>query len=578
MFHLEKDVSIPSRRDIVRAMDEIKDSLLSHMAARLEGQYLSVTTDWWTLRASDANQSFTVSFIDDRWDKKTFLLGCSKATGLFATGEDVADSLVAQVKKHKLEGRVVAFTTTDCCEPSMVKGGRLVEEKGIAEHHECFINRLGCTIEILFNWPGVRETIALARLLVRRYTSSRQAAQQLEESLHYVKAPKRKLIQDTEMRWWSTHACLGRLLHLRSAINIHDIVIAGSSDTSSARILSDKHWSVIEHIVTLLEPFMSVQRVLEAEKHVTVSLVVPNIMGLRVGLQAAVEELRAVPPEGTPAHRLEARSIVIPCADALVADFDRRWGDGTTSVLKFRAGPRQQQQEQEHEGFKRWQLVATALDWRTKNVLFGFNDDEKEDLWELVVRETVELVLEEGTAPPNAAAAAAAAPAHVTAAPDIPWGEASVPPPPPSKKSRLSGFMAAVQSQLVQPAAGGDDSAETSRFRRTSVTHAVRAEVASFRKSGGMLMFHEEADAVGSVTEVYNNPLDMWREKAAEFPYLARIARRVLAIPATQTHSEHMFAAAGLKEDERRDSLDSENVDLLVFLRCNWAAMEEWQR
>lgn len=139
--------------------------------------------------------------------------------------------------------------------------------------------------------------------------------------------------------------------------------------------------------------------------------------------------------------------------------------------------------------------------------------------------------------------------------------------------------MAAMQSQLVQPAAGGgDDNAEASRFRRTSVTHAVRAEVASFRKSGGMLMLREEADAVGLVTEVYNNPLDMWREKAAEFPYLARIARRVLAIPATQAQSKRMFSTAGLIEDERCDSLDPANVDLLVFLRCNWAAMEEWQR
>lgn len=568
MFHLEKDVSIPSKGGIVRAMEEIKGVLLSQIGARLEGQYVTFTTDWWAPCAGGTYQSVMVSLIDDSWDLKTFSLDCARTTGPARRGEAVAESVIAQVMKHKLEGRVVAFTTTDCSEPSMVKAGRLVGETGIAEHHGCCSNRLGCTAEVLFDWPGVRETIALARLLVRRYTASRQAAQQLEESLDYVKAPKRKVIPDEETRWWSTHTSLERLLDLRSAINIHEIVIAGSSDTASARILSDTHWSVIEHIVAILEPFMSVQRMLEAEKHVAISLVVPNIMELRVGLRVAIEKLRAVPPAGTPAHQLEARSIVLPGANALVADFHRRWGDGTTSVLKIKAGPQLQQQQQQPGGFKRWQLVATALDWRTKNVLFGFNDDEKEDLWELVVRETVELVLEEGIALP-----AATAPAQAPATPEISGGGA---PAPASKKPRLSGFMAATQSQPI--AGGGDDNAETSSSRRGSVTLAVRAEVASFRKSGGMLMFHEKANADGSVTEVYNNPLDMWREKAAEFPYLARIARRVLAIPATQAQSERMFSAAGLLNDGRHDSLDPENLELLVFLRCNWTAGEEWQR
>ena len=46
-------------------------------------------------------------------------------------------------------------------------------------------------------------------------------------------------------------------------------------------------------------------------------------------------------------------------------------------------------------------------------------------------------------------------------------------------------------------------------------------------------MFSEKGDAKGVMKAVYNNPLDMWRNKAMEFPYLARVARRVLPIPAT---------------------------------------------
>ena len=83
------------------------------------------------------------------------------------------------------------------------------------------------------------------------------------------------------------------------------------------------------------------------------------------------------------------------------------------------------------------------------------------------------------------------------------------------------------------------------------VLHAVWVEVLAFRKASDMVMFNEKADAKGVMKAVYNNPLDMWRNKAMEFPYLARVARRVLAIPATQAQSERMFSTAGLTVNKR---------------------------
>ena len=92
-----------------------------------------------------------------------------------------------------------------------------------------------------------------------------------------------------------------------------------------------------------------------------------------------------------------------------------------------------------------------------------------------------------------------------------------------------------------------------------------------------MVMFNAKADAKSVMKTVYSNPLDMWRNKAMEFPYLARVARRVLAIPATQAQSERMFSTAGLTVNKRRGSVDPENVELLVFLGCNWTSVDERQ-
>ena len=94
-----------------------------------------------------------------------------------AKGEDLAESVITQIKKHKIEGRVTAFATN--CEPSMVKAGRLVEEQGVAENHGCCYHRLACATDIVFHGPGVQEAMALSRLVVRRDTTSSQAAQRL---------------------------------------------------------------------------------------------------------------------------------------------------------------------------------------------------------------------------------------------------------------------------------------------------------------------------------------------------------------------------------------------------------------
>ena len=106
--------------------------------------------------------------------------------------------------------------------------------------------------------------------------------------------------------------------------------------------------------------------------------------------------------------------------------------------------------------------------------------------------------------------------------------------------------MAAARSQSVNPSAGSGDGNEATNIFKGGVVHAVRVEVLAFRKAGGMVMFNEKADAKGVMKAVYNNPLDTWRNKAMEFPYLARVARRVLAIPATEARSERMLSTAGL--------------------------------
>ena len=63
-----------------------------------------------------------------------------------------------------------------------------------------------------------------------------------------------------------------------------------------------------------------------------------------------------------------------------------------------------------------------------------------------------------------------------------------------------------------------------------------------------------------------NNILHWWKHHADEFPLLAKLARKVLCIPATSTANEKLFSSANRVLDKRKASLEGENVDAILFL------------
>jgi hypothetical protein len=65
------------------------------------------------------------------------------------------------------------------------------------------------------------------------------------------------------------------------------------------------------------------------------------------------------------------------------------------------------------------------------------------------------------------------------------------------------------------------------------------------------------------------NPLVWWREKQYQFPTVARLAAKYLAIPPTEVPSERLFSAAGQTVTNLRASLDGDTVDQLLFINKN---------
>ena len=60
--------------------------------------------------------------------------------------------------------------------------------------------------------------------------------------------------------------------------------------------------------------------------------------------------------------------------------------------------------------------------------------------------------------------------------------------------------------------------------------------------------------------------LDFWKQNQDVFPLLAKMARIVLAIPASSAKSEHVFSTGGLIVTPRR--FDHKYIGMMIFV-CN---------
>jgi predicted small metal-binding protein len=71
------------------------------------------------------------------------------------------------------------------------------------------------------------------------------------------------------------------------------------------------------------------------------------------------------------------------------------------------------------------------------------------------------------------------------------------------------------------------------------------------------------------------NLLMYWNSNKTVYPNLARIAKRILSIPATNTSVERLFSHSGNTITNRRTRLDDEKVNSLLFIKRNMRVLKE---
>ncbi|XP_062278075.1 zinc finger BED domain-containing protein 4-like [Scomber scombrus] len=65
------------------------------------------------------------------------------------------------------------------------------------------------------------------------------------------------------------------------------------------------------------------------------------------------------------------------------------------------------------------------------------------------------------------------------------------------------------------------------------------------------------------------SPLQYWKSNMSRFPALAKAARKYLSAPCTSVDSERLFSAASHVVDEKRNRIQCEKAEMLLFVKKN---------
>jgi len=219
--------------------------------------------------------------------------------------------------------------------------------------------------------------------------------------------------------------------------------------------------------------------------------------------------------------------------------FVQKFGDGTGFTVfspngwNAKTGYRKQP-----SGFTKVQVLATALDPRCKD-LIGIPSNEHRDIHLLVKQAVHEEVLRKN----KTTIGVPSQPTTIILEEEV-------------DDTSLSSFdQLRKKNQIASPA-------ETSEV--PSLVAEIQREFSLFNLEK---VIHEKAD-----------PLAWWKTRKAQYPLLATLARRVLAVPATSANAERLFSKAGLTLTDKRNRLSGDNIELLVRLREAWLPLEEYEK
>uniref|UniRef100_A0A3B1JDP8 BED-type domain-containing protein n=1 Tax=Astyanax mexicanus TaxID=7994 RepID=A0A3B1JDP8_ASTMX len=278
---LDPKYRIPSRKSLSEGKLPAlyKDCSSKVRRALNEVDNVVLTTDMWTSRTTEGYLTVTSHIVNEHWQMQAFVLETCAFPGQH-TADNICSQLTRIVEEWGIKGKIVAVVTDNGA--NMVAA---VRKAGWA-HYPCFAHTLNLVVkDSLKAVPNLVEIQKKTSAIVSFFHHSTTATSKLKEVQKQQKFPEQKLLQSVETRWNSLFYMWERLSEQKDAVTTVLCLLGKSS-----LCLTQEEWSEISLSLNALRPFEEVTREISAEKHISISKVIPLVSLLQRTLSGSEQE------------------------------------------------------------------------------------------------------------------------------------------------------------------------------------------------------------------------------------------------------------------------------------------------
>ena len=263
---LDPKYTPPSRRTIMRdhlpSLYETKKGELKQKLEKVD--YLSLTTDLWTSRATMGYITVTCHFITEEWVLQSAVLETAHVDEAH-TSVNLASILKQITDRWEITDKVCCVVTDNA---SNIKGAIRIHKWN---HLSCFAHTLNLIVsDSLRDTDEVASVIKLIKNIVSYFHKSSKASDKLGIIQARLNLPHHKLIQDVDTRWNSVFYMLERYLEQEEAIQT-TLCLLGRTDL----VVPTEQNLLVSETISILRPFEVVTREISAEKYISASKIIP---------------------------------------------------------------------------------------------------------------------------------------------------------------------------------------------------------------------------------------------------------------------------------------------------------------
>ncbi|XP_051958615.1 E3 SUMO-protein ligase ZBED1-like [Xyrauchen texanus] len=279
------DYILPSRTHFTHLMEQKYSTTFLKVKQILKevNSSITLTSDVWTSRATEAYLGVSCHFITKDWQMKTLNLATlpleerHTAANIMIWMEEVIE------KFDILPSKIKAIVHDNGS--NMVAAARLLEEK----HGWSSVRCAGHTHHLIINSalkePSINKATGAARNLVEHFRRSELANSKLKKKQQQMYTTEHKLIQDVSTRWNSTYYMVSRLLEQRWPVTA---TLSDPEVTPRGKHYFDlkpEQWVLLEELVQGLGPFECATVFLSGQEYATASCLPKLVKGLQRSIQ-----------------------------------------------------------------------------------------------------------------------------------------------------------------------------------------------------------------------------------------------------------------------------------------------------